>query len=104
LVSVVFFITNALPLSVAFDTDEFCTRTTLKELEYAKKLAAVKNPSNVVELGFPNLLTNSCSLDILTTSSNGPCVAWNATAPIEVETAGIILVRSFSCTRTPGDT
>ena len=31
------------------------TRTTFKELEYAKKLAAVKNPSNVEELGLPNV-------------------------------------------------
>ena len=67
--------TKPLPDSVALDTDEFCTRTTLKELEYAKKLAAVKNPSNVVELGFPNLDTSSCSLEILVISSKGPCVA-----------------------------
>ena len=60
----------------------------------------MKNPSNVVELGFPKVDTSSCSLDILVTSSKGPCVDCIATAPIEVETAGIILVRSFSVSYT----
>jgi len=38
------------------------------------------------------------------TSSTGPLPNEPATAPILVDTAGIILVRSLSCTRTPGDT
>ena len=32
--------TNGSLDSVALETDEFCTRTTLKELEYAKKLVS----------------------------------------------------------------
>ena len=81
------FITNAEPDSVAFDTDEFCTRTTLNALEYCKKLAALKNSSKFVESGLPKVATSSCSLEILTTSSKGPLLNFPAKAPIEVETA-----------------
>ena len=79
-------------------------RTTLKALLYCKKLAAVKKYSNVLESGFPNVSTNSCSLEIETISSTGPLPNEPATAPILVDHAGIILVKSLSCTRTPGDT
>ena len=51
------------------------------------KVSSSEKSSNVVESGFPNVETNSCSLEILVTSSKGPCVAWIATAPIDVETA-----------------
>ena len=36
--------------------------------------------------------------------AKGPLRNSPAMAPIDVETAGIILVKSLSCTRTPGDT
>ena len=79
-------------------------RTTLKALLYCRKLAAEKNASKLFESGSPNVSTNSASLDIATISSKGPLRNSPATAPIDVDTAGIILVRSLSCTRTPGDT
>ena len=37
-------------------------------------------------------------------ATKGPLWKLPAKAPVEVDTAGIILVKSFSCTRTPGDT
>ena len=88
------------PLVDAFANDVFWARTTLKALLYCKKLAAVKKYSKLVESGFPNVFTNSCSLEIETISSTGPLPNEPATAPILVDTAGIILVKSLSCTRT----
>ena len=60
------------PEAVAFVTEVFWARTTLKALLYCKKLEAVKKCSNVAESGFPNVSTNSCSLEIETISSIGP--------------------------------
>ena len=60
------------PLADAFANDVLVARTTLKALLYCKKLAAVKKYSKLVESGFPNVSTNSCSLEIATISSSGP--------------------------------
>jgi len=60
------------PEAVALANDVVWARTTLKALLYAKKLAAVKKYSKLVESGFPNVSTNSCSLEIETISSTGP--------------------------------
>jgi len=60
------------PEVFAFVNDVFWARTTLNALEYAKKLAAEKKYSKFVESGFPNVSTNSCSLEIATISSTGP--------------------------------
>jgi len=92
------------PLAVAFVNDVWFARTTLNALEYCKKFAALKKCSKFVESGFPKLSTNSCSEDIYIISSTGPLLNSPAKAPIDVDTAGMILVKSFSCTRTPGDT
>jgi len=69
-------------------------RTTLKALEYCRKLAAQKKSSKLFESGLPNVSTNSCSLETVTISSSGPFKNLAAIAPTEVDTAGIILVRS----------
>jgi len=79
-------------------------RTTLKALEYCRKFAAENQSSKFVEFGFPNVSTNSCSLETVTISSKGHFSNCPANAPTLVDTAGITLVRSLSCTRTPGDT
>jgi|SRR6056300_1908370 len=92
------------PAALALDKLVLDARTTLKALEYCKKFAAVKKYSKLFESGLPKTSTSSCSLEIATTSSKGPLRNSPAIAPIEVDTAGIILVKSFSCTRTPGDT
>ena len=60
----------------------------------------VKKYSKLVESGFINVSTNSCSFEIAMISSTGFFKNEPATAPIEVDTAGIILVKSLSCTRT----
>ena len=78
--------------------------TTFRLFPYPKKFAAQKNSSKLDEFGFPNVLTNSDSDEIVVISSIGPFSAVNTIAPADVETAGITLVRSFSVTRTPGDT
>ena len=69
--------------------------------EYCRKLATLKKSQSSLSSVCQKLLTNSCSLEILTTSSKDPFLNWPAKAPIDVETAGMILVKSFSCTRTP---
>ena len=92
------------PDALALVNDVLVARTTLNALEYCKKLAALKKCSKLLESGFPNVSTNSCSLEIATISSTGPFANCPAIAPIDVDTAGIILLKSFSCTRTPGYT
>ena len=98
------FTSKPLPPAVAFTWFVWLARTTLNELEYCRKLAALKKYSKLLESGLPNVSTSSCSLEIETTSSVGPLLNYPANAPIEVDTAGMILVKSLSCTRTPGDT
>ena len=99
-----FLINTPVPDVLALTAFVCVARTTLKELEYCKKLAALKKYSKFVLSGLPKVSTSSCSLEILTISSKGPLLNEPATAPIDVETAGMILVKSLSCTRTPGDT
>ncbi len=57
-------------------------------------MAALKNVSNwlPVVTGFPNISTNSSSLEILTTEDTGPFWKAPAIAPILVATAGTTLV------------
>ena len=88
----------------AFFIPVFSVRTTFRALEYWRKDEAVKYSSKLLAVGFQKTLTKSCSEEISVTSPTGPLVELKAYAPILVDTAGIILVKSFSCTRTPGDT
>ena len=99
-----FLINIPVPSALAFNRPEFVTRTTFRLLAYCKKLAALKKSSKLLESGLPNVSTKFCSLDIVTISSTGPCLNSPANAPIDVDTAGMTLVKSISCTRTPGDT
>ena len=78
--------------------------TTFRLFPYPKKFAAQKNSSKLDEFGLPKVSTNSVSDEIVVTSSIGPFSAVITIPPAVVETAGITLVRSFSVTRTPGDT
>ena len=98
------FINKPLPLSVAFKSPVPDVRTTLKEFPYCKKLEALKKCSKFVAVGLPNVSTKSFSEEIETISSVGPFVKSPAIAPIDVATAGITFVKSFSCTKTPGET
>ena len=91
-----FFINNAVPEFVtAFKIPVFSVRTTFRAFEYCKKEEAVKYSSKLSFVGLPNTLTNSCSLEINVISPTGPLVALKAYAPILVETAGTMLVKSF---------
>ena len=69
-----FLINTPVPDVLALTCDVWFARTTLKELEYCKKLAALKKYSKLFTSGLPKVSTNYCSLEILTISSNGPFV------------------------------
>jgi hypothetical protein len=79
-------------------------RTIFRLFPYPKKFDAVNHSSKLEEFGFPNTSTNSCSDEIEVISLTGPLAAVITIAPLVVETAGITFVKSFSVTRTPGDT
>jgi len=76
----------------------------LRLFPYPKKFAAVNQDSKLDPFGFPNVSTNSCSEEIVVISPIGPFAAVTTTPPALVETAGTILVKSFSVTRSPSDT
>jgi len=99
----VFLISTGVPDTQAF-TQPVAALTTFKAFPYCKKLVALKKYSNVLASGFPKTLTYSSSLEIKVTSSIGPLSLTITVPPIEVDTAGTTLVRSFSVTRTPGET
>ena len=64
----------------------------------------IENSSKLEEFGLPKVSTNSFSDETVVISSIGPFSAVITIPPLVVETAGITFVRSFSVTRTPGDT
>ena len=77
---------------------------TIFRLFYTKKLAAQKNSSKLFAFGLPNISTNSFSDEIVVISSIELFLFTLLIPPLEVDTAGITFVRSFSVTRTPFDT
>ncbi len=78
--------------------------TTFRLFPYPKKLAAVNHCSKLEAFGFPNVSTNCFSDEIEVISPIGPFSATNTIPPLDVDTAGTTLVKSFSVTETPGDT
>jgi hypothetical protein len=70
---------------------------------YDRKFAAVKKDLKDSSFGFPKRRTNSFSEETVVGSSTGPHGNTPANAPIELDTAGTIEVKSFSTTATPGD-
>jgi len=90
----VFFTKTPVPDVEAFTCEVWFARTTLRVLEYCKKLAALKKYSKLFTSGLPKVSTNSCSLDILTISSKGPFVN-DQQLHYRCETAGMILVNLF---------
>ena len=81
------------------------TRTTLKSLPYAKKLAHVKKLVATFEFGpkGANVETRVISLSITLITSDGPHRNLPAKAPVVELTEGITVVKSTSATLTPGD-
>jgi hypothetical protein len=72
-------------------------------LAYARKFAAENQDGATEVFGLPNFITSSASEPTVWISLQGPHLKVPAKAPIEVETAGTTFVRSFSVTKTPGD-
>jgi hypothetical protein len=70
---------------------------------YDKKFAALKKLWNVSAFGLPKVFTNSNSELIVTGWFAGPHAKLPTKAPIELATAGMTFVRSFSTTSTPGE-
>jgi hypothetical protein len=77
-------------------------RTTYSDEPYAKKLAAVKNVSALLDVGLPNVATRLFSLFMRTLSPTGPQRKTPAIAPVDVATPGTPVVKSISVTFTPG--
>ena len=73
-------------------------RTTFKESEYPKKLAAVNHHSKLSALGLPKTFTKSSSDEISVTEETGPFSNGPTIAPMEVATAGTTFVKSTSLT------
>ena len=98
-----FFIKTAVPDTAAF-TMPVIGLTTFRLFPYPKKFAAVNHSSKLSAVGFPNVSNNSFSDETVVISSIGPFSAVITIPPLVVDTAGITFVKSFSVTRTPGDT